>query len=89
QWYLRATATAMKSSTRTMSGNLIYLNAGNKQVLTNTSVTVSSGKKIAGTTSTNAASGWSSSQGILLDVQPSVQIDSYSGTINWTLQDTP
>ncbi|MQC05691.1 cell surface protein, partial [Lactobacillus reuteri] len=46
-------------------------------------------KKIAGTTSTNAASGWSSSQGILLDVQPSVQIDSYSGTINWTLQDTP
>lgn len=88
-WYLRATATAMTSSTRTMSGNLIYLNAGNKQVLTNASVTVSSGKKIAGITSTNATSGWSSGQGILLDVQPSVQIDSYNGTVNWTLQDIP
>ena len=89
QWYLRATATAMKSSTRTLSGNLVYLNGGTKQVLTNASVTVGSGTKAAGTTSTNVTNSWSASKGILLDVQPTVQVDSYSGTVNWTLQDTP
>jgi hypothetical protein len=88
-WYLRATATAMKSATRTLSGNLIYLNGSTKQVLANTSVTVASGSKVAGKTATTATSDWSASKGILLDVQPSVQVDSYSGSVNWTLQDTP
>ncbi|MGJ0380958.1 cell surface protein [Lactiplantibacillus paraplantarum] len=89
RWYLRATATAMKSSTRALSGNLIYLNGGSKQVLTNASVTVGTGTKVAGTSSTNVTNAWSANKGILLDVQPSVQVDSYSGTVNWTLQDTP
>lgn len=89
RWYLRATATAMKSSTRALSGNLIYLNGGSKQVLTNASVTVGAGTKVAGTSSTNVTNAWSANKGILLDVQPSVQVDSYSGTVNWTLQDTP
>ncbi|POD89050.1 hypothetical protein S101258_00222 [Lactiplantibacillus plantarum subsp. plantarum] len=79
----------MKSATRTLSGNLIYLNGSTKQVLTNTSVTVASGSKVAGKTATTATSDWSASKGILLDVQPSVQVDSYSGSVNWTLQDTP
>lgn len=68
QWYLWVIVIVMKFSMWIMSGNLIYLNVGNKQVLMNILVIVSFGKKIVGMMSINVVSGWLSSQGILLDV---------------------
>lgn len=88
KWYVYASATALKSDSHTLKGNLIYQDGGNQSVLTNQSTLVASGSR--GTANTTAVtSDWSSTKGIFLDVQPSVYADSYQGEVNWSLQSTP
>jgi len=88
-WSVYATATPLKSATRTLAGNLIYKDGNTQTVLTNSSTLIDSGTKVAGTTNTQITSDWSATKGIMLDVQPSVYADSYSGAVNWSLQNTP
>ncbi|VDG33503.1 extracellular protein [Lactobacillus zymae] [Lactiplantibacillus mudanjiangensis] len=90
KWYVYATASKLTSSQHDFDGNLVYIDSsGNKQVLTNKSALIANGASDGTTTATDIASGWSSSTGIFLDVQPSVYAGSYSGTVTWTLADTP
>lgn len=91
-WSVYATATPLTSttvSTRTLAGNLVYQDGSNKTVLTNASTLIASGTKVAGTTDTAITSDWSTTKGIMLDVKPSVYADSYQGSVDWSLQDTP
>lgn len=88
-WSVYATATPLKSVTHTLAGNLIYKDGSTQTVLTNSSTLIDSGTKVAGTTNTQITSDWSATKGIMLDVQPSVYADSYSGSVDWSLQNTP
>ncbi|WP_137625409.1 cell surface protein [Lactiplantibacillus pingfangensis] len=88
-WSVYATATPLKSATHTLAGNLIYKDGSTQTVLTNSSTLIDSGTKVAGTTNTQITSDWSATKGIMLDVQPSVYADSYSGSVDWSLQNTP
>lgn len=91
-WSVYATATPLTSTTvssRTLAGNLVYKDGNNKTVLTNASTLITSGTKVAGKNETSITSDWSATKGIMLDVKPSVYADSYQGSVDWSLQDTP
>lgn len=86
KWSVYATSSVLKSSSgRSLKGNLVYLDgSGSKQIMTNTSTMIDSGTS---NTTVDIAKDWSSTHGIFLDVQSDVYADSYSGVVNWTLQD--
>ncbi|MBU7493280.1 cell surface protein [Lactiplantibacillus pentosus] len=92
KWYLYVSATPLTSTTvtgRTLKGDLIYRDGSTDTVLTNQSMLVQQGQKVAGTTDTKVTSDWSSTKGIGLSVQPGIYADTYQGTLKWTLTDTP
>lgn len=92
KWYLYVSATPLTSTTvtgRTLKGDLIYRDGSTDTVLTNQSMLVQQGQKVAGTTDTKVTSDWSSTKGIGLSVQLGIYADTYQGTLKWTLTDTP
>ncbi|MCT3065673.1 cell surface protein [Lactiplantibacillus pentosus] len=92
KWYLYVSATPLTSTTvtgRTLKGDLIYRDGSTDTVLTNQSMLVQQGQKVAGTTDTKVTSDWSNTKGIGLSVQPGIYADTYQGTLKWTLTDTP
>ncbi|ETY73261.1 cell surface protein [Lactiplantibacillus fabifermentans T30PCM01] len=90
QWTLTASATAMTSTSgHTIPGGLVYRDGDTKTNLTDNATTIDTGTKAASVESTTVTDDWSATKGIFLDAQPSVYADTYNGTVNWSLQDTP
>lgn len=88
-WYVYATATALASDKHTLAGNLVYKDGSTQTPLNANSTLIDTGKKVAGTTNTAITGDWSSTKGIMLDAQPGVYAGNYTGSVNWSLQDTP
>jgi len=88
-WYVYATATTLASDKHTLAGNLVYKDGDTQTPLNANSTLIDTGKKVAGTTNTAITGDWSSTKGIMLDVQPGVYAGNYTGAVNWSLQDTP
>lgn len=89
-WAVYATASSMKSSKHVLKGNTVYVDSsGAKHIMTNQSTLVGSGKSTGSATTTNLSKNWTGTSGIFLDVQPGIYAGSYTGTIDWSLQDTP
>ncbi len=87
-WYVYATATELKSDAHTLMGGLVYRDSGKQTSLTNQSVLVATGTSTTDADQ-DATSDWSSTKGIFLSVQPGDYVGSYTGSIDWSLQDTP
>lgn len=99
-WYVTANASPLTDGNgHAVSGGLVYVGTnGTKQPMTNQAVQVASGTRTKGVNSVNAASGWSKSDsqkqtGIYLDANANTytgeQSTNYTGTVTWTLSNTP
>ncbi|HIW71145.1 MAG TPA: hypothetical protein H9875_00830 [Candidatus Levilactobacillus faecigallinarum] len=99
-WYVTANASPLTDGNgHAVSGGLVYVGTnGTKQPMTNQAVQVASGTRAKGVNSVDAASGWSKSDsqkqtGIYLDANANTytgeQSTNYTGTVTWTLSNTP
>lgn len=89
-WDLYASSTGLTrtSDQKALAGGLIYVNGQSTKNITSTPIIVAS----KDTTTDNdevTKVDWSSDQGILLKVGADAYKGDYSGTINWTLGNTP
>lgn len=89
KWYVYATASPLTSDQHTLAGGMVYVDAaGNQTSMTNHSTLVASGD--SGSSETHhIGSDWNSTQGIFLDVQPTTYAGTYTGTVDWSLANTP
>lgn len=99
KWSVTANATPLTDTTGHTINGLVYVNAnGQEESLTNQDVIVATGSRSKGVNSVNAATNWTTTQdehqtGIYFKAKPNIYsgttATNYSGTINWTLYDTP
>ncbi|GKT03082.1 cell surface protein [Furfurilactobacillus sp. OKN36] len=90
-WAVTASASELvdEGTNRILSGGLVYNDGTMDTPLTDNDVVVATSADKGGQTTVNIASGWSSTKGILLQVNPNVYVGTYKGIISWTLNDVP
>lgn len=88
-WRVYAVSSTLKSDNHILKGSMVYIDKDGDKKSMNQEVLIGSGTSSGKSTITNITDGWSTGQGIFLDVDPSVYEGDYAGEVNWILQDTP